>query len=206
MRKIYVVGGSYGYSNWCKAIIVPHMEDANIVMFTGGEDVTPALYGKRAHYTTRFNTQRDRKEIAAYKQAKEMGLPLIGICRGSQLVCTLAGGMLVQEQNHPYLHTVRTNDGRIIRVTSTHHQRACIRGIEDKVELLAWAEHLSPHSFGESDNDLMDEEKECEIIYYKNINALGIQSHPEFAYPCKEEWQYTYIAYCHELLTKYLKV
>jgi phosphoribosylformylglycinamidine (FGAM) synthase-like amidotransferase family enzyme len=205
-RKIYIVG-TFGqeYANWCEGQLVDDMEDASIVLFTGGEDVTPELYGKKKHYTTGNSRMRDAEELMEFKAAQEMGKPMLGICRGSQFLCAMAGGILVQNQTHPSHHDITTNDGRVVRVTSSHHQRQYIQGLEpDKVELIAWAEHLSPYAYGESDNDKLDEEKEVEIAFYPEIKALAIQSHPEWAYPCRDESQEKYIAYCRELLNKYL--
>lgn len=203
-RKIYVVGNDREYANWCEGVLTRNMEEANIVLFTGGEDVLPELYGKKKHPTTSFNRMRDAEELMEFKAAREMGKPMLGICRGSQFLCAMAGGTLVQHQSHPYLHNVTTDDGRTIRVTSSHHQRQYIQGLgPDKAQLIAWAEHLSPYAYGESNNDVLDEDKEVEIAYYPHIKALGIQSHPEWAYPCDDEWQFTYIAYCRELLNKY---
>ncbi len=203
-RKIYVVGWSREYANWCQGRIVDDMADADIVLFTGGEDVSPSLYGKRPHPTTGSNRMRDAEEVAEFRAALEMGKPMLGICRGAQFLCVMAGGKLVQHQSHPYLHDVTTDDGRTIKVTSTHHQRQYIQGLGDKAKLIAWAEHLSPFAFGESDADKLDEDKEVEIAYYPEIKALGIQSHPEYVYPCDQEWHHTYIEYCRELLNKYL--
>lgn len=204
-RKIYVVGGDTVYANWCQGVLTRRMEDASIVLFTGGEDVLPDLYGKRAHRTTSYSRARDAEEVVEFRRAEEMGKAMLGICRGSQFLCAMAGGELVQHQSHPYLHDVTTDDGRVVKVTSSHHQRQYIQKLSpDKVKLIAWAEHLSPYAYGEHDNDKLDEDKEVEIAYYPEIKALGIQSHPEWAYPCKDEWQETYIAYCRELLNKYL--
>lgn len=207
-RKICIVGDiGREYANWCQGRIVRSIEEANIVLFTGGEDVTPELYGKKAHPTTGNNRMRDVEELEAFKAAREMDKPMLGICRGAQFLCVMAGGALVQHQSHPFLHDVTTNDNRTIHVTSTHHQRQYIQNMDSSdVELIAWAEHLSPFSFGESDKDKLDEDKEVEIAYYPKIKALAIQSHPEYIYPCTEEWHEKYIAYCRELLAKYLQV
>ena len=204
-RRIYVVGGDYGYANWCEAIVVPHMEDANIVMFTGGEDVSPSLYGKKPHPHTYFSPRRDAEEVAEYKRARELDLPLIGICRGAQFLCVMAGGLLVQHQSHPFAHPIKTSDGKKIIVSSLHHQRQYIEPIKDQAILLGWAEHLSPDSYGEDENDRMDEAQEAEMVYYKNIRALGIQSHPEMCYPYHANWHEPYIEYCRSLMRTYLE-
>ena len=66
-RKIYVVGGDTGYASWCKSEIVRNMEEANLVMFTGGADVSPYLYKKRAHPTIGSNPRRDFEEITEFE-------------------------------------------------------------------------------------------------------------------------------------------
>lgn len=44
--KIYVVGGADNYVNFIENVqLVEKLEDAQLVVFTGGEDVTPSLYG-----------------------------------------------------------------------------------------------------------------------------------------------------------------
>lgn len=206
MRKIYVVGGNNEYANWLEGSCVDRMEEANLALWTGGEDVSPELYGKNPHPTTGNNIRRDRYEIREFNRAKELGIPMLAICRGSQLMCCLAGGKLVQHQSHPYLHEITTSDGRVLITNSTHHQRQCIKGIESNVELLAWAENISPFSYGESNLDLMDEERETEIAYYKVNKALAIQGHPEMLDESNERWAKDFVNYCRELVEKYLNV
>src|SRR6266702_4767702 len=68
-KNIYVVGGDVSYINWMQGQSVSKMEDADLVVFTGGEDVDPAIYGDLPHPTTRFNTKRDTYEIAEFQKA-----------------------------------------------------------------------------------------------------------------------------------------
>src|SRR5207244_11284391 len=66
------------------------------IMFTGGSDVDPALYGAEPHGATRIKPQRDRAEILLLRAAAEAGVPLLGICRGMQLMAVAYGGRLHQ--------------------------------------------------------------------------------------------------------------
>ncbi len=116
MRKIYVVGGSNGYANWMEGEIVSTMQEADLVVFTGGEDVNPALYDKRAHPATYFNRRRDSEEIVAFDDARSLNKKIVGVCRGAQLLCALAGGILVQNQTHPWVHSMAISEDDNIQV------------------------------------------------------------------------------------------
>ncbi len=185
MFKLFTVGSSLGYTNWIVDIgnveITCSKEEADFVLFTGGEDVDPSLYNQKAHDSVYFNRNRDNFEIDYFKYFAEKGVPMIGVCRGSQFLCVMAGGALVQDSTHPYLHNVTMFDGSVIQVNSTHHQQALLKDLpSDSYELLGWAENLSPYHFGpEKDYDFGNDYKEPEIIWYPKIKALGIQGHPE---------------------------
>jgi hypothetical protein len=201
-RKIYVVGHQRPYVNWMEGELVDNIRDADLVVFTGGEDVNPALYGKTAHKLTWFNQQRDVYEAEHFNYAQDEGKKIIGICRGAQLLCALAGGILVQHQSHPWEHKMTTADGREIITTSTHHQRQYPwGGKKPRFELLAWANNLSPYAEGENMQDNMKDDKpEAEIVLYPDIKALAIQGHPEYAYPSLKPWEGEFIGYCREQL------
>ncbi|MCW5256555.1 gamma-glutamyl-gamma-aminobutyrate hydrolase family protein [Verminephrobacter aporrectodeae subsp. tuberculatae] len=67
------------------------------LIVTGGADVDPARYGQRSHErTTTPRTERDEWEAQLIRAARAMDLPLLGICRGMQLLNVTLGGTLVQ--------------------------------------------------------------------------------------------------------------
>lgn len=71
---------------------------ADAVVVTGGEDVDPSLYGGRPDDPHRGQSfpAADRAQIALVRRAVETRTPLVGICRGMQLVNVALGGDLVQ--------------------------------------------------------------------------------------------------------------
>jgi putative glutamine amidotransferase len=88
-----------------RALLVPPANDAvdetldglDGLVFSGGSDLDPELYGQEAHHET-FGTVRDRDdaELALLSAALERDMPVLAICRGSQVLNVARGGDLVQ--------------------------------------------------------------------------------------------------------------
>jgi GMP synthase-like glutamine amidotransferase len=178
--KIFIVGGDNEYINWLNAKAVDRIEDADVVMFTGGEDVHPSLYGEPMGAFTGSNLYRDMIEKEAFLKAKELDKPCIGICRGSQFMSVMAGGKLVQHQNNPkFMHSVITSNGQELMVTSTHHQAQFpFKLPKEDYEILAWTEGISEFHLDGNQKE-MNPPVEVEICYYRKTKSLGIQCHPE---------------------------
>ncbi len=67
------------------------------LIFSGGSDLDPAHYGQEPHpETTGIVAERDSGELALLRAALERDLPLLAICRGSQVLNVVLGGDLVQ--------------------------------------------------------------------------------------------------------------
>ena len=101
------------------------------LILIGGQDIDPQLYGQSAkvEYSAHVhgsgtpylrpidyqpNIKRDRFEIALYQEAKARHKPILGICRGLQLINIAEGGTLYQELPEPKtVHHERGHDGWI---------------------------------------------------------------------------------------------
>lgn len=194
--RVYVIGNAKWYTNWLPDVtIVNKMEEADLVLGSGGEDWQPSYYNERTGKYTSCNPKRDEFEWAAFKQAVNLDKPLLGVCRSAQGLSILAGGRLIQHQadNAP-LHPMQTFDSKTLMVTSSHHQAQYPYDMpESDFKLLGWTENISPyHLDGENKEINLQPFKEAEVVYYPKIKALAIQQHPEYHqqkdYPETNEW------------------
>jgi putative glutamine amidotransferase len=139
------------------------LDRLDAVVFAGGADLDPGLYGEPPHAeTTGVRPQRDAAEVPLMRSALRRDLPLLGICRGMQLLSVLRGGSLVQhlpeavghERHRPApgvygLHEVRLEPGsrahRIlgdrVSVPSYHHQGLASAG---DLTVTGWADDGTP--------------------------------------------------------------
>jgi putative glutamine amidotransferase len=84
-------------------ILPPDSTDADVLdrldglVIAGGADVDPAHYGHDPHEATDDpRVERDAGELMLYRGARERDLPVLGICRGLQIMAVAEGGSLVQ--------------------------------------------------------------------------------------------------------------
>jgi putative glutamine amidotransferase len=68
------------------------------VLFTGGEDVDPVFYGEKKKFdNVKINHARDEFELALLDRALRARRPILGICRGAQMINVKFGGSLYQD-------------------------------------------------------------------------------------------------------------
>jgi putative glutamine amidotransferase len=77
---------------------VRSLEGIDGLLLTGGEDVAPARYGQEPHASVvDVNPERDELEVALIGEARRLRVPILGICRGIQILNVACGGTLVQD-------------------------------------------------------------------------------------------------------------
>ena len=158
------------------------------IIISGGADVDPALYGEeKLPECGPLNPARDHLEMLVAKWARESGKPILGICRGCQVMNVAAGGTLVQDIPSTYgiskdvhsqledyavvTHSVDLVPGTLaadvmgceeVRVNSRHHQ--CVKTLGEGLVCDGRDRELG---FVESFHDP------------KHNFYLGVQWHPE---------------------------
>ncbi len=160
------------------------LEQSSGLLVTGGNDIDPGLY----HQTTlpvcgKVNPEDDLIDVAAIKYALNCHMPVLGICRGIQVLNAVLGGTLYQDlptqrpqSGQHWLLDSRYDGTQIvniekeswlarimpvsqIKVNSTHHQAVCQCGTGVKVAAYC-------------------DDGVIEAIEYGD-NVLGVQWHPE---------------------------
>jgi gamma-glutamyl-gamma-aminobutyrate hydrolase PuuD len=169
--------------------ITTDLSRARAVFFTGGEDVDPSMYGdKSPRKICDSNIERDKWESLLFLTARNMGIPMIGVCRGIQFLNVMNGGKLIHHLDcHIGGHVTSTIDNKSFHVSSTHHQ--CAIPSPDSV-LMAWSSpRLSERYFSYNDepiehgSELFNSVIEVEALYWRKTKCFAVQWHPEILSP-----------------------
>jgi putative glutamine amidotransferase len=163
------------------------LEPLDGLVLAGGADIDPAAYGAPRHPRTVGTTpERDAAEIPLARRAVERDLPLLGICRGMQLLNVALGGTLIQHlpddvghgDHRRHLgsfdnadHDVRLEPGslaaeacgELLHTTKSHHHQGVDR-LGEGVVASGWS--------------VLDELVEAIEVPAARF-ALGVQWHPE---------------------------
>jgi GMP synthase-like glutamine amidotransferase len=196
-KIIVVLGGmDYGHlflkytddvraCNMLPGEILKSNEVPDLVVFTGGTDVNPLYYAQeKLAFTDRPDKDRDALEALWFSYCRERKIPMTGICRGSQFGCVMNGGALFQHvQNHAIggYHPVITNEGKLLDVTSTHHQMMDVELTNH--ELIAWSPEPRSKVYLYDLTALpkgRSPEVEPEVVFFPDTLFLSAQYHPEY--------------------------
>jgi putative glutamine amidotransferase len=73
---------------------------ADGLLMTGGTDIDPGYYGEPSKGSRASDPGRDALDAAAFRAARERGVPILGICRGMQAINIFCGGRVLQHVEH----------------------------------------------------------------------------------------------------------
>ncbi|HEU4589004.1 MAG TPA: gamma-glutamyl-gamma-aminobutyrate hydrolase family protein [Gemmatimonadales bacterium] len=114
------------------------------LVLTGGEDIDPSYYGEApSSKLGAVDRERDRFELALFAAARERGLPVLGICRGIQLINVALGGTLYQDLPSERPGAI-DHDPKSARTARTHQVRLAPGSRAARV---LGVERLVPNSF-----------------------------------------------------------
>lgn len=154
----------------------------NGLIISGGDDIHPSLYGGKESEKARYDTARDHLEKEHINHAMAHDVPLLGICRGYQLINVVAGGSLFDD-----IHHMRTENGnfntilpkRQTRMRDESRLRSILGQGEFKVNSL---HHQAIDKLGKDfivagcdDDDIIQA-----IEHTGDRAVMGVQWHPEY--------------------------
>lgn len=156
----------------------PDLSCAGLVL-CGGGDIESSLYNQEDQGSAPPDQARDQAELALFQAFYEAGKPILGICRGMQLINVALGGSLIQDlpPEQKIFHTSPQADlvhpvfspegstlnrlyGPVFSVNSAHHQ--AVDQLGDGLQAVAWSES----GF-------------VEAVELPGFPLLGVQFHPE---------------------------
>jgi putative glutamine amidotransferase len=131
------------------------LERLDGVLFPGGADVDPSRYQEGSHPKTEVNADLDNLEFEAAHWAIERDVPILGICRGQQLLNVALGGSLFQHLDNHRQEGERTAltqrltvlpDSRLadifgadnLEANTMHHQ--AVKALGRGLRAVAWAD------------------------------------------------------------------
>lgn len=160
----------------------------DVLVLWGGTDIHPSFYKAKAHPSNQVVGQdvpskRDEIEWFLIKKAVHYGIPIIGVCRGAQMLCAFANGSLFQHvSGHNTSHSITTFDQKEFKPQADHHQMMDLNGTDH--QLLAWSTKKQSNYYDKEvyfrHNIDQAPDFEPEVVLFPGIKALAIQPHPEW--------------------------
>ena len=169
-------------------------KEFKLVLFVGGEDVDPSLYGESSPLDMcASNLKRDRSEKVIFKHALNNNISMIGICRGFQFLNVMAKGRLMHHINR-HAGSVHSFDSyslkKPIDVNSFHHQMVIPH--KDS-HVIGWpVDNISNVYYGKDDQSTEWNNPEVEAAIFPEVNACGVQYHPEWLAESSEAFSFFY--------------
>lgn len=107
------------------SICEEYADMADGILFSGGTDILPAYFGEFLHegyeMPYELSPERDRFEIALFKYAEQKKMPILGICRGIQLMAVAGGGSIYQDIDSMMARQVRIRHSQHAPANSLSH-------------------------------------------------------------------------------------
>ncbi len=159
---------------------LPPMDtDYDGLLLCGGSDIDPMYYGEEMNGTKGVDKARDEIEFALLKAFVEAGKPVMGICRGLQLINIFFGGNLHQHLTNAEVHTKTAEGDKVHRVVAVEGSIAeKLYGTEFSMNS---NHHQGVNKLGEGLKITMlaDGGATVEGIEHTSLPIFAVQGHPE---------------------------
>ncbi len=148
------------------------------LILPGGGDITPAFFGQKNKGSRNIDTELDILQFHALELCLHNNLPVLGICKGMQLMNIAFGGTIVQDMPESHLH--QTPDKDLYHATSILPD-SFLYSLYGETAMVNSCHHQCVSLLGKG---LSVIQKTCkdgcpEAIVHESFPILGVQWHPE---------------------------
>ncbi len=137
--------------------VADRLRFADAVLLPGGGDLSPERYGQQVEHDAVYDVdhEQDGFDLAVAEWALGAGVPLLAVCRGTQVVNVLRGGTLRQHMDDPHrhvVHDVAVDQGSRLaaavgaQVTASCYHHQAIERLGDGLHVVARAEDGTPEA------------------------------------------------------------
>lgn len=165
------------------------------LLLSGGQGVTPILYGEEPlAQVAETDIYRDEFEIALIKAAQKAGKPVIGICRGMQVINVALGGTLYQDVYKQAGATEKHNQYPTSWEIPTHHvttaEDSWLNQILGERFVVNSFHHQGLHEPGKNLKVIArSDDKVAEAVESNDGKIIGVEFHPEMMREAHPEFQ-----------------
>jgi gamma-glutamyl-gamma-aminobutyrate hydrolase PuuD len=159
------------------------VEFDDYLLLGGGTDINPIMYGQKSFgYCQSPDNRRDARNLSAIKRYTIEGKPVIGICRGLQILDAYNGGELIQHSvGHSSLVPVFVQEDGRLPDTLIDNCRSCHHQVVDHTKttgnILGYSNYQYRAFFPDTTKWLG---MLPQIVYWPDRKHLGVQFHPEW--------------------------
>ena len=158
------------------------LERLDGLAMAGGADIDATRYGQASHETADVpRTSRDASEIGLYLRARELGMPVLGICRGLQVMAVAHGGSLIQNlPDVPDTIVHRERPGTFVEHSATFAAGSRVADIYGSEAVVNSSHHQAVDSAGDLTVSGRAADGTVEVCEDPSVDfCVGVQWHPE---------------------------
>lgn len=189
--KIAIVGRAADTGNYVKYVESASAEPVSTLsmgevarcdglILPGGGDITPAFFGEKNNGSRNIDTELDILQLQALELAMRKSIPVLGICKGMQIINVGLGGTLVQDLPSASCAIHRYEDGDKYHA-SVIQKDSCLHTLYGELAIINSAHHQAVRELGDGLRAIQwcPEDQCVEALVHETLPLIGVQWHPE---------------------------
>lgn len=186
IRKVNGIADAFYLPNYSASFLTKLSEEYDALILSGGGDVNPKYFGQILDGSNRIDDDRDTFEFDMIRRFMSQKKPILGICRGIQVLNVYLGGTLYQDDGEE-LNSVHSGYNGTYRTHCTYCKDSFLKDLYGEKLCVNSYHHQSLDKIAEELNPIQYslDNKVVEAVIHKTYPMLGVQWHPERL--CKEE-------------------